>query len=106
MGHLVRYFQIWRFRSDISKDGYFIYLTQVIKTCGVLGCGGFSVRPVGVGGPVFDRRGLSGVPVSTALARWLRVPALCKPEGVAGVASAVGMREVPWPEFGDGGNVF
>jgi len=70
------------------------------------GRGGLSARSAGVGGPVFDRGGLPDVPVSTALARWLRMPALRQPEGVASVASAVGMREVPSPEFGDGGNDF
>ena len=83
-----------------------IYLTQVTTTCSVLGRGGLSPRPAGDGGPVFDRSGLSGVSVSAALARRLRVPALRKPKGVGGVASAVGMREVPSPEFGDGGNDF
>jgi len=73
-------------------------------TCSVLGCGGLSAKFAGVGGPVFDRGGLPGVPVSTALARWFRVPAMRKPEGVAGVRSAVGVRGVPSPEFGDSGN--
>ena len=81
-----------------------IYLTQVTTSCSVFGRGGLSARPAGVGGPVFDRGGLPGVPVSTALARWFRVPALRKPEGVASVGSAVGVRGVPSPEFGDSGN--
>ena len=81
-----------------------IYLTQVTTTCSVSGRGGLSARPVGTGGPVFDRGGLPGVSVSTALAGWLRVPALWRAEGVAGVGSAVGVRGVSSPDFGDCGN--
>jgi len=81
-----------------------IYLTQVTTTCSVSGRGGLSKRAVGAGGPVFDRGGLSGVSVSTALASWLRVPALWRAEGVASFGTAVGMHGVPSPDFGDCGN--
>src|SRR5580692_10504600 len=81
-----------------------IYLTKVTTTCSVFGRGGLSTGPAGAGGPVFDRGGLSGVSVSTALASWLRVPALWRAEGVAGVGAAVGVLWVPSPDFGDCGN--
>lgn len=81
-----------------------IYLTQVTTTCSVSGRGGLSARLGGVGGPVFVRRGVPDVPVSTALAGWLRVPALWRAEGVGGVGSAVGVRELSSTDFGDCGN--
>lgn len=89
-------------RRNLREMG--IYLTKVTTTCSVFGRGGLSTRPAGAGGPVFDRGGLSGVSVSTALASWLRVPALWRAEGVAGVGAAVGVLWVPSPDFGDCGN--
>lgn len=88
----------------VKFDQMGIYLTKVTTTCSVFGRGGLSTRPAGVGVPVFNRGGLSGVSVSTALASWLRVPALWWAEGVAGVGDAVGVLRVPSPDFCDCGN--
>src|SRR5579864_5024290 len=94
--------QIYKWVAECGEMG--IYLTKVTTTCSVFGRGGLSTRPAGFGVPVFNRGGLSGVSVSTALASWLRVPALWWAEGVAGVGDAVGVLRVPSPDFCDCGN--
>lgn len=83
-----------------------IYLTQVTTTCSVSGGGRLSARSVGAGAPLFNRGGLPGVFGSTPLAGRILLPALRRPEGMAGLGFAVGMRGLPSPGFSDLGNDF
>jgi len=81
-----------------------IYLTQVTTTCSVSGGGRLSARFAGAGASLFNRGGLPGVFVSTALAGRFLLPTLRGSEGMAGLGLAMGMRGLPSPGFSDLGN--
>src|SRR5260370_13272162 len=81
-----------------------IYLTQVATTCSVSGGGRLSARSAGAGASLFNRGGLPGVFVSTALAGRILLPTLRGSESMAGLGLAMGMRGLPSPGFSDFGN--